>query len=318
MQVSVLDPDHTLTISALFNEEIDTVWDYLKDIHNYRNFEMNTNYKLIFLEGNCSFKKPAFFCILKDNKRYTNIKVLDIYSSPSQKKIILEIQLLRIKSEVFLKYELSIELFGTTIKPSTCILLKISKIEISKKKSNNLISYIEKEKQMYSNFLENMAKILKQINSLSYSQIESIVLDANIDDVWEIVNDWVRFSKLLPNFFESLEIVFQSEFGGLGKWALKSLENGKMCFMKIKKRSEGEIERNGKYAVSYLCYENTPFDPIEIISFELLKIDDALTYFLMKNNYSCDMILNQISNITKDKKTVLSQLNLVLNKKKYN
>ena len=213
-----------LTTSLVFEQNIDALWLYLKDLSNTIK-AMDFFENLQFIKGNNTWNEGNIFSFNWIGLTHLEGKVIGIKST-SNKKIIIW----KAKGDIGISFYKTLCLYRITENNKTLVKSIISRTE----NKNELIDFNASRNYYVKtefNILENTSKLLNNIkkDTISY---ESCIVNVNYLKVWEFITDLKKLSEIAPIIGSKIEYSGEKlKVGSFIKYYIDAL--GKTVFFKI-------------------------------------------------------------------------------------
>ena len=213
-----------LTTSLVFEQNIDALWLYLKDLSNTIK-AMDFFENLQFIKGNNTWNEGNIFSFNWIGLTHLEGKVIGIKST-SNKKIIIW----KAKGDIGISFYKTLCLYRITENNKTLVKSIISRTE----NKNELIDFNASRNYYVKtefNILENTSKLLNNIkkDTISY---ESCIINVNYLKVWEFITDLKKLSEIAPIIGSKIEYSGEKlKVGSFIKYYIDAL--GKTVFFKI-------------------------------------------------------------------------------------
>ena len=217
---------HLFSTSLIFEQNIDALWLYLKDLSNTIK-AMDFFENLQFIKGNNTWNEGNRFSFNWIGLTHLEAKVIGIKST-SNKKIIIW----KAKGDIGINFYKTLCLYRITKNNKTLVKSIISRTE----HKNELIDFSDSRNYYLNtefNILENTSKLLNNIkkDTISY---ESCIINVNYLKVWEFIIDLKKLSEIAPNIGSKIEYCGEKlKVGSFLKYYINELN--KIVFFKITK-----------------------------------------------------------------------------------
>ena len=213
-----------LTTSLIFEQNIDELWLYLKDLSNtIKATDFFENLK--FIKGNNTWSEGNIFSFNWIGLTHLEGKVIGTKTS-SNKKIIIW----KAKGDIGINFYKTLYLYRITANNKTLVKSIISRTE----NKNELIDF-NASKNYYLktefNILENTSKLLNKIkkDTISY---ESCIVYVNYLKVWDFITDFKKLGEIAPIIGSKIEYSGEKlKVGSFIKYYFDVI--GKIVFYKI-------------------------------------------------------------------------------------
>ena len=159
------------------------------------------------------------------------------------------------------------------------------------------------DKQEKIELCKTMEKILKQ-RTEDLFQIESTLINRNIEVIWNIIIDWNKFKTFVPFIADIIEIYGKvGEVGSIIKIKdkIKDIEYQLL----ITKKEEKEPDDKNYFLE---CSFSKPKCPLQEIQFNFSKITEESTILTFKHIFHEPVNIEHIKSISKDKIKILTEL----------
>lgn len=155
--------------------------------------------------------------------------------------------------------------------------------------------------------LKRYENYLHKLNN-NFNQTESILINKNINFVWDTITNWNLFTKVSPLIGQSVEYYgIPIEIGTKFKVSLES--KNIVYYFKVANNISNEDSREFHLE----CYTRDLCKPIKLLIFKLKNIADKLTFLEVKDIFLNDVKYSTIHYVSKDKKIILAELKKYLN-----
>ena len=215
---------HLFSTSLIFEQNIDALWLYLKDLSNTIK-AMDFFENLQFIKGNNTWNEGNRFSFNWIGLTHLEVKVIGIKSTSNKKMIIW-----KAKGDIGINYYRTVCLYRITKNNKTLVKSIISRTE----KKNELIDFTDTRNYYLNtefNILENTSKLLNNIkkDTISY---ESCIINVNYLKVWEFITDLKKLSEIAPIIGSKIEYSGEkSKVGSFIKYYIDAMD--KTVFYKI-------------------------------------------------------------------------------------
>ena len=276
--------------SLIFEQNIDTMWLYLKDLNSiFNTMDFFENLKLI--SGNNTWFEGNIFSFNWIGLANLEIKCIYIKSSYYKKIIIW-----KVKADIGINYYKSLCLYKITQNNKTLVKSIITRVE----DKNGLIDFRDSSNYFLNidfNILKNISKFLNSMKKeiISY---ESCIINVNHLKVWEFIIDLKKLSKIAPVIGSKIEYSGEKlKVGSFLKYYFDAI--GKTVFFKITGVEMPKKRKNWIYKLEAIG-TNTKNIPIYVEN-KVTIIDENKTQLslLHKFPYSTDQKFIEIFNINK-------------------
>ena len=281
---------YLFSTSLIFEQNIDTIWFYLKDLNSIINtIDFFENLK--FISGNNTWIEGNIFSLNWIGLTYLEIKCIYIKSSYYKKIIIW-----KVKADIGINYYKSLCLYKITQNNKTLVKSIITRVE----DKNGLIDFRDSSNYFLNidfNILKNISKFLNSMKKeiISY---ESCIINVNHLKVWEFIIDLKKLSKIAPVIGSKIEYSGEKlKVGSFLKYYFDAI--GKTVFFKITGVEMPKKRKNWIYKLEAIG-TNTKNIPIYVEN-KVTIIDENKTQLslLHKFPYSTDQKFIEIFNINK-------------------
>jgi ribosome-associated toxin RatA of RatAB toxin-antitoxin module len=173
--------------------------------------------------------------------------------------------------------------------------LKIIDFKFNKQEKFNLCKYIE-------------SYLSQKLDDLF--QYESILINVDLDTLWQVVTDWRLFQRHVPFIAEEINIQGNPTDVGAVINVRHNAKNNKYSLKVLK--VENEIDKK-EYDLE--LFDAQPVCPKQILKFSLLAINKNHTLLSFKHEFKEMIKHNLINSIAEEKKNILLELKKKLEKK---
>ena len=186
-----------LTTSLIFDQNIDKLWLYLKDLSNTIK-AMDFFENLQFIKGNNTWNEGNIFSFNWIGLTHLEAKCIGIKSSSNKKMIIW-----KAKGDIGINFYKTLCLYRITKDNKTLVKSIISRTE----HKNELIDFSSSRNYYLNtefNILENTSKLLNNMkkDTISY---ESCIINVNYLKVWEFIIDLKKLTEIAPVIGSKIE-----------------------------------------------------------------------------------------------------------------
>lgn len=292
-----------------FKDHIERVWKFLKDFSKTFKIYQDLRSQEIFTKGNSSFEVDSEFTFVWKNKDTCNFNVFNVVDSPEKKLLHFKI----FKKEKDLRIEYILNLYEVTIDKSTLFVWDCIYEEPGVWKTSEEIEQAKSEKiEIIRRFVN-----LLRINVENLNQIESILLNHSIEKVWNIVSNWKKFHKLVPNISTEIDFIGKPEAIDsiiILKWGHE--DSHVSCRLKVQ---EKKYDASGKiYILRLLCLEKSSDNPNHEILLKLTNLDSTHTFIEFTHIFLKPIESRVIPELSIYKTRILKNLKHALNRFKHN
>jgi len=170
---------------------------------------------------------------------------------------------------------------------------------------------IAKDKLIRETVIEKIEDFLKN-NSVrlpNLSQFESIIIEKNINSVWNLITNWKKLSEVAPLIADDVELKGDPKnIDSVIK--LFFIDKKMMCLLKVK-----EIDATGCNWTYHLeCFDGFPKVPLQEIQFNLIKIDEDSCFLSFNHIFKEAINPKLIMSIEPDKRKILAKIKKYFNK----
>ena len=282
--------------SLIFEQNIDTLWLYLKDINS--TIKANDFFEnLQFIKGNNTWVKGNIFSF--NWIGLTRLKIECIYiKSNINKKIIVW----KAKAHIGISFYKSLFLYRITQNNKTLVKSTISRTE----DRNELIDFGDSKNYYLNtefNVLKNNSKYLNSMikDIISY---ESCIINVNYLKVWEFIIDLKKLSEIAPIIGSNIEYCGEKlKVGSFLKYYIKELN--KIVFFKIIGVEVPKIKKSWIYKLEPVGV-NVKNIPI-YIEIKVTKIDEDKTQLSLLHKFSYTTEKKFIELFSINKKEIMKQ-----------
>jgi hypothetical protein len=284
-----------------FNQNIEVVWDFVKDMDKTYKVLSDLRSETIFTKGNNSYEVGAEFNITWGHYRRLFSKVEEVKETDFHKMLVYEIE----SEPTYQKFKFIYNLFKTSVDDSTILKLEFKYEGEGLKIQKQQQEYITQER------LEMMKRIENHLNTIEHEQFESITLNCRLKHLWKVITNWKVLFKLVPKVGE--ECIHDNDFSlEVGKTfrVIWSLEKCLASTMKIIKVNFDET--NNLFEFSLLNSSEDCKFPLQEIHFKITQINKDYCFLEYKHKFLDPVKKEYISKITESKRNMLTKLKKAL------
>lgn len=279
-----------LSVSLIFNEHIDKLWLFLKDLSNEISI-LDFLDKFKYIKGDNTWTIGNSFSFYWIGVSY--IKGLCVLNNDNPKKK--EIKW-KFKCDIGINYYKSLILYNISQNDKTLVKVIVSRTE----KENNLID-ISQSLNYYSELHNNI--LLKQSQYLQNIKkdiiiYESCIINKNYLKIWNIIKDFQKIMDLwesvVPNFEMKKNDIEQSSFVKLFDKNFK-----RVLYFRV---NTFELTNKKTYIYRLESIGSNTIDIPKIIDYKIIEINDnkCQLSFLFKFDYKCKNQIIKDFNINKN------------------
>jgi hypothetical protein len=305
-----------------FSQNIEFVWDFLKDVKKTYQVLSNLRSAATFTKGSNSYELGAEFEVTWVNYRRLYNKVEKVEESDFQKILVLQIH----SEPTYQNFKIIYNLFRVSVDDST-----VFKLEF-KYEGDGLRILKEEQDRITEERLEMMKRIENYLKSFGITQFESITLNCKLKHIWKIITNWKVLFKLLPELGEEChhEPNFSLEegktfqvFWNKEKGIISDLKIKKIIYNEQENLFEFDIFNNG--SVKSPLVENStdneifPKDCMEIkifpkheLKFRIIKINDNFCHLEYRHVFLDSVNRDYVNKIAESKRKMLVNLKKAL------
>ena len=288
--------DVNLIFSYVFKDNINRVWDCFRLPEIFNQTIKNKADNITILNGKHYGEVGTEVEYQWKNSMIIRFEVKEVINKEFYKRI----RFYSTKIEPFdFKYSCVFHLHWNTIDKTT-----LFQHELIFDDPNSLkIIDLKHNKQEKMEMCKIIEKILAKRTEDLY-QFESIIINTNIEKVWEVISDWKIFQKYVPIIGEQVDFE-----GGDPKVV--------GCRINI-----GHLSKNTKFSLKVLeclnstdrkeyvleCLEGEPVSPKQELHFCLILVNEQITYLSFKHQFKESIKYELISSISREKKHILKEL----------
>jgi hypothetical protein len=223
-----------------------------------------------------------------------HVKVIEVVDDPNYKMINLYFQAIKPKS---MKFNTIYKFCRVSTEMQTFMAVGIF---FNSYESFHIHDCLLNDEEKLS-ILKNMENYL--LEQYEFYQEEAIILEADIQRVWEVVTNWKDFKRHVPEVAEEVTVEYNQGDEDNTIELIKLKENKTEQSLKVvTKEFNGNI---GVYTMTTTEGANSP--PQEII-FRLLSIDCAMCYLVVRHNFYEPVPCKYVQLLSKKKKRILKTL----------
>lgn len=203
---------------------------------------------------------------------------------------------------IYLKYFLHWYFYWDSVDETTLLVVEFEMHDSSLRNVIDENLNFEEQIIIYKKFEEYL-----QINTKGLEQTESILINKNVNHIWEIITNWNLFLKISPLLGEYAKFCGNQLHVGT---KFKLLEKNNENYFQVKKIIMNENE-DREYHLE--CYDGSPCLSIKLSIFKLKNIADKLTFLEFQHIFIDSVKFNYIHRISKEKKRILAKLKKYFN-----
>lgn len=135
-------------------------------------------------------------------------------------------------------------------------------------------------------------------------QFESIIINTNIEKVWDVISDWKTFQTYVPLIAE------QVDYGGDDPRNVGTRINIEhpSKYSKFSLRVIKSLNTEEKKEYFLELFKAEPISPKQDLKFSLIFVNDDITYLSFKHEFREPIKFELINSITREKKHILKEL----------
>jgi hypothetical protein len=294
-----MDDTHTQNMSKLrythiFQEDINNVFEMIKD-HIFPKCIFEEFFKEFeFISGNTTWGLDNSFRVVWNNLLTLVATCVEYQDNPNHKKIIWQI----LEQTNNSKLILVINLFPSTIDLTTVVICEFY-YDNNPFIQKNLIDVVESQKQEIVNKLEAYLK-----NSMTNTQIETIMIKANREMIWDLITDWTELQKKVPLIAD--KVVYESDDKMLG--STLTILKGNKFESTLKVIAVENNPDNFIWEFGLECIKSNPKVPDQEIFLIVERLEKDLTLVTFKHVFKQNITWVLLNALSKDKKKILTSM----------
>lgn len=296
--------DYFFTASIIIDECIDRVWSFIINPNYFKLILPKdfTNYKLSQKTSSfCPGDEFTFYWIAVSN---IHSKIISIMDYPMVKKLTLDISL-----NIGIYYRKTFNLFKISNNNTTLLKIILSKMPNKKYDHENFISFTKLNPNLYVSHFLNINKLVK----LSYDNLfnsESIIVNKNMNDSWNIITDFQKISDFNPKLGQNF--IFKGDKYKQGSF-VKCFhpETKKYIFMTVK-LVEKKINKNLWIYALETFGADIKYKKQEI-QIRINRINDNKTQISLINIFKQVLTREYIENFRKKKNEIMKKIKEYIN-----
>jgi hypothetical protein len=245
-----------------FPQNIEIVWDLLKDTNKLYELLKDVRTKAIFKKGSTSYEVCSQFDITWNNYRRLFSTVDSVKESDHHKQLIFNVS----EEPLLHQYQFIYDLYKVTLSDSTALRWKfIYEGENGIKIPSTQLNQLKEERE------QMMIRILDYLNNQKSSQIESVSLKCNIKYLWKIITNWNLLIKLFPKMFD--ECIYEENFKLEKEYTFKVIwDKTKNLVSTMKILNVGLNVNNNCYEYHLSSFSSTNLIPDQEMHFKIFRI----------------------------------------------
>jgi hypothetical protein len=192
-----------LLISYKFKYDIETLYNFFIQPSHFKEIYNEFINEFICIEGSPTLnsKGSEFIMVWKENIS-SKLRIQNVIETPAFKLI--NLYHYSIASTEF-KLNTIYKFYKSTIEPGTHYSYE-AVFESPQALSFHQIQFSSYD---YTKVFNNFCKYVQKSTSIT-EHVESVVIDADLDDLWEVLEDWGKFQELAPTIADKIEYEFSN------------------------------------------------------------------------------------------------------------
>jgi hypothetical protein len=291
LSYEILTQYNKFIVTHVFKYDIDDLFNIFIQPENYRDLHKPHITKFKKAKGENKLNSVGSeFQYIWSGEKHCRFRVKEVIDTPNFKSILLYYQV-----EPKFVYNIKYNFYKNTTEPCTYFIYEII-FDTFQALSHHQINFNSEEKEaMINNYYHLLTKVVKETE-----QVESIVLDSDINSLWALLHDWKKFHQLAPSIAD--EVDYEEVCNDDVRIRLKFNCNIEHVLKLISKYKD---DYSVEYILTLLNVEKTiPQD----VYFNVISLNGYQCLFSFKHVFKRKIDSSFLEGLSKGKRKILEQL----------
>jgi hypothetical protein len=283
-----------LRYTHIFQEDISNIFTLIKEYAITSDLFPHYFTNLEYIEGSTVYGLNNSFKVLCYNSISLICTCIEFEDKPNHKRIVWRIN----EETTNCQIVLIIDIYPSTIDLTTVVIAELyyeDDIFIYK----NIIEVVDGNKQEILNKLEYCLK-----NKMTNLQVETIMVKASRESVWDLVTDWIEFQKKVPLIAD--KVIYENEEKMLG--SILTIYKGTKFACTLQVIVVDNDPDNFIWEFGLNCIKSNPPVPNQEIYLVVERLEKELTLVTFKHFFKQNVTWNMLNALSKEKKKILKML----------
>jgi hypothetical protein len=305
LNLEILIKQNKIKINHIFKVDIDIIYNIFIQLHHYKEIFNGLIHEIVCLEGKpiLNSKGSQFKLIWRDV--ITRFRIANVIETPTFKKLnfyFYEIMPTEFCFNVLYKF------YKNTTEPH----LTYYSYEVAFQSPQAMSFHqIQLSSYDYIDVLINFENHVQK-NVKTTEQVESVIIDCDIDSLWEVLQDWGKFKELAPMIADKVE--YERDVGDTHIKLLFNSKGGDIVHvLRVIKCFRGD--REARFILSLL---NSSLKSLsQDLEFSLYSLGGGQCIFIFRHVFQRIIDKGFLKELSKNKRLILNSLrdNIVSKKK---
>ena len=278
----------------VLQEEINNIFKILKDYTHHIKILDFLKSELEFFQGNNTFDVGNIFKVTYNSYLYLTFTCLESTNDENFKKISWKVN----EPKTNINFTYTYNLYMSTLDYSTVLECEIDYSE-NQKISKPILDLFDIAKLDFFKRLENYLN-----SSIFNIQIETVLIPAGRDVVWEVVTDWTEFQRRVPLIAD--KVIYETEEKTLGSTLI--IQKGAMYECKLKVVLVENDPDSFIWEFGLDSMKTLTNIPEQHICLQIERLEKELTLVTFKHEFKQNISAKLLNALSKEKKKILRLL----------